>query len=146
MTNDTWGLRTLCYNLVMKRLMLMLSLAGSLLVPVMAMAGPQASQSQCESANGVWLSVPVNGTDHCSLPGGHGLIIDYLLGIVRFLGGLIGLVVILMIIIGGIQYMTAGGNPKAVAAAKGRITGAITALVLYLLMFGILHYLIPGTF
>jgi hypothetical protein len=78
--------------------------------------------------------------------GGHGVIIDFFLSIVRFLGVMVGLVVILMIIIGGIQYITSNGDPNGVKAAKGRITGAITALVLYLLMFGILHYLIPGTF
>ena len=82
----------------------------------------------------------------CDKSGGHGLIIDFLLGITRFLGEIIGIVVILMIIIGGIQYMTAQGNPQGIAAAKGRITSAITALVLYLMMWGILHYLLPGTF
>lgn len=80
----------------------------------------------------------------CGQSGNHGLIFDWLLGITRFLGGLVGLVVMLMLIIAGVQYITAGGNPQGVAAAKKRIGGAVTALVLYILMFGILQWLIPG--
>ena len=115
----------------MKRLMIMLTSLPVLSAPVTALA------AKC---GGVTTSI------NFGCGSGHGVIIDFLLAIVRFLGELIGLVVILMIIIGGIQYIIAQGNPQGVAAAKGRITGAVTALVLYLLMFGILHFLLPGTF
>ena len=127
---ESWFSSGICYNLAMKRLMLMLT-------PSVLLAAPAAFAVKCDN---VTTSINFGCTS------GHGVIIDFLLAILRFMGTLIGLVVILMIIIGGIQYILAQGNPQAVAAAKGRITGAITALVLYLLMFGILHYLIPGTF
>lgn len=115
----------------------MLTLLASFLVfPAVTLAA---------NCDGVKTSVNFDtGGQTCS--GSHGVIIDFLLSIVRFMGELIGLVVILMIIIGGIQYITSNGDPNGVKAAKGRIGGAITALVLYLMMWGILHYLIPGTF
>ena len=96
--------------------------------------------SQAANCRGVNTSIDY-GCDNS-----HGIIIDFLLSIARFLGELIGLVVILMIIIGGIQYITSNGDPNGVKAAKGRIGGAIGALVAYLLMWGILHFLLPGTF
>lgn len=71
-------------------------------------------------------------------------IYDYLAAIIKFLSGIVGLGVVLMLIIGGIQYMTSSGNPQAVAAAKKRIGNALLGLVLFLLMFGILNFIIPG--
>jgi hypothetical protein len=56
----------------------------------------------------------------------------------------VGIVVVGMIIVGGIQYMAAGDNPNAVAAAKQRITNALIALVAFLLTFAFLQWLIPG--
>jgi hypothetical protein len=48
------------------------------------------------------------------------------------------------IIVGGIQYMTAGDNAQAVGAAKQRIINALIALFAYLLAFGFLQWLVPG--
>lgn len=124
-------LASLCYNLAMKRLMLVLTPLAAILAPAAALA------AQCGS---------VKTSIDYGCGSGHGLIIDFALAIVRFLGELVGLVVILMVIIGGIQYITSNGDPNGVKAAKGRIGNAITALVLYLMMWGILHYLLPGTF
>jgi hypothetical protein len=64
--------------------------------------------------------------------------------IIQFLSGAVGLVVVLLIVIGGVQYITSAGDPAGVKAAKSRITNAITGLVLFLLMFAILNFLIPG--
>lgn len=121
----------------MKRVALTLTLLSTL-----AFFPGGASAAECD---GVQTSINYGfGSQSCS--GTHGVIIDFLLSITRFLGVLIGMVVILMIIVGGIQYIISNGDPSGVKAAKGRIGGAVTALVLYLLMWGILHYLLPGTF
>lgn len=63
---------------------------------------------------------------------------------INLLSGLVGVIVVIMVIIGGIQYMTAGGNPQAVATAKKRITNAILAIVALLFMYSFLQWLIPG--
>ena len=57
----------------------------------------------------------------------------------------VGLVVVLMLIIGGIQYLTSFGDATAIKNAKNRITNAIIALMLFLLMYAILSFLLPGT-
>lgn len=77
-------------------------------------------------------------------PAGGGAIVYYLKEILRLVNELVGAIIILVIIIAGIQYMISAGDPTKVKAAKGRLTNAFTALILYMLMFAILNFLIPG--
>ena len=64
--------------------------------------------------------------------------------VVNFLSALVGVVVVVVIVLGGIQYSMAGDNPSAVTAAKQRIINGLIALVAFLLMFSFLQWLIPG--
>lgn len=48
-----------------------------------------------------------------------------------------------MVVIGGFQYMTARGNPSAIGAARGRITNAILGLLLLLGSFTLLQTINP---
>jgi len=64
--------------------------------------------------------------------------------VVDFLAAGVGIIVVSVIIIGGIQYMTAGDNPQAVAAAKQRISNGLIALVAFIFTFAFLQWLIPG--
>lgn len=64
--------------------------------------------------------------------------------IVKVLSGLVGVVVVGMIILGGIQYSMAGDKAEAVSAAKKRIINGVTALVAFLFIFAFLQWLIPG--
>lgn len=57
---------------------------------------------------------------------------------------LVGVVVVMMIIVGGIRYSTAGSNPQAVASAKSHISQALLALAVYLFMFAFLQWIVPG--
>lgn len=60
---------------------------------------------------------------------------------------LAGIVLFIMLITGGIKYITSGGDPKATEGAKNTITYAIGGLVLILLSYLILVILgsITGT-
>ena len=49
-----------------------------------------------------------------------------------------------MIISGGIQYITAGGVPQRLDAARSRIVNAIIALVIFLFLYVILQWFLPG--
>lgn len=71
-------------------------------------------------------------------------ITKFLVTVINFLSALIGIIVIAVIIIAGIQYTTSGGNPQQTAQAKKRIINAITALVAFFFLFAILQWLIPG--
>ncbi len=50
-----------------------------------------------------------------------------------------GIVALLMIILGGIKFLTSGGDPKQVEGARNTLTWAIVGLVLVLLSFFILN-------
>ena len=104
-------------------------------------------QEDCAAKNGVWLSVKVNTKDsNCVLPDANGgVIITYLKLILKFLSGGVGIVILLMLTIAGVQYMTAAGQPEQVRAAKNRIQNAITGLVLFLIAFAVLNLIIPGS-
>lgn len=71
-------------------------------------------------------------------------LINFLKVAINVLSALVGLVVTAMIVLGGIQYASAGGNPNATSAAKKRIFNAIFALIAYLFLFVILEWLLPG--
>ena len=50
--------------------------------------------------------------------------------IVEVVMGIAGLVLFLMLIVGGIKYITAGGEPEALASARKTLTFAIAGIVL----------------
>ena len=69
---------------------------------------------------------------------------EWLVLFVNVLSGMVGVVVVIMIIVGGIQYTASGDDPQAVAKAKGKIYNAVLALVLFIFGFTILQWVIPG--
>lgn len=64
--------------------------------------------------------------------------------LVNFLSAGVGLVVVAMIIMGGIQYSAAGDNSQKVTDAKKRITNALLALLAFIFLFSFVQWLIPG--
>lgn len=83
-------------------------------------------------------SVPCSNLSSCPL------IQNYVDPLVTFLTAVVGVAVVISIIIGGIQYTSSAGDPSKAGAAKDRIRNAIIALVVYILLFGLLNFLIPG--
>ncbi|NBX97324.1 hypothetical protein EBQ81_00465 [bacterium] len=81
-----------------------------------------------------------NKSNSCSL----NPIVDIAFAIFRFLSVGVGLIVIGSIIVAGIQYSASRGNPQATQASIKRITSALIGLVVYIFMFTILNYLVPG--
>lgn len=75
---------------------------------------------------------------------GKNRLMKYITALVRFLSLGVGIIVVIMIIVGGIQYTSSGGDPGAVAAAKSRVFNAIIALLLYIFTIAILNWLVPG--
>lgn len=55
---------------------------------------------------------------------------DYIPNIYNYLVGIVSIVAIIMIMVGGLRYLTAGGNSSAITSAKETIMGAIIGLFL----------------
>ncbi len=83
-------------------------------LPLLLLATPAVAESQ------------VTGTNLSELGG-------ILNRIITFLFGLIGGITIIIIVVGGIRYILAGGDPKATMAAKQTITFALIGLIVVLL-------------
>jgi len=70
-------------------------------------------------------------------------IAQYVSAIYRFGVGIAGILAVVMIMIGGAQYITAGGDAARVTAAKQRINDAIIGLLLSLGVYLILNIINP---
>lgn len=110
---------------------------------------PPTSNVDCTSADedccigqdgkGVRLGIGVE----CSTESDN-VVLAYLVGIINFLALGVGIVATCMIIVGGIEYIIAGGVPQKLEKAKSLITNALIALVTFIFMYAILQWLIPG--
>lgn len=72
------------------------------------------------------------------------LLDKYLNPFVGFLSVIAGVVIVISIIVGGIQYSSAGSDPNKVSAAKKRITNALVSLVAFIFLVAFLQWIIPG--
>ena len=64
--------------------------------------------------------------------------------VVDILTILVGILGVLGIVIVGIQYLTAAGNEEQVRKAKRRLFEIILGILLYVLIYALLRWLLPG--
>ncbi len=84
------------------------------------------------------LEVPIGSTTSVNS------VADYIDTIYQFLVGIAGVTATVMIMLGGWQWIFAGGNESAITSAKERITSAIIGLVLALASYLILFTINPA--
>ncbi len=77
-------------------------------------------------------------------PAGMGPIQDLVFALIRFFSVGVGIAVTLSLIIAGIQYTTAEGNPESSQKAKLRAQQALIGLAIYIFSWSLLQFLIPG--
>ena len=63
---------------------------------------------------------------------------------INIFAGMVGIVVVIGIILGSIQYAASAGDPQAAAKAKGRISNAIIALIAFAFLYFFLQWIVPG--
>jgi hypothetical protein len=68
----------------------------------------------------------------------------YIDPIIRFLNIAVGIVAVIAIVLGGIQYSASRDNPEAVKSARKHILNALLGLVCYFLLYAFLNFIIPG--
>ena len=105
-------------------------------------------------ASGFFVSSPILAaspynpvTDPALTSNGSGsgdFINNYLTPFIKFLSASVGIIVVISIIIGAIQYSSAGGEAQKVAAARNRIKNAILALIVFLFLYAILQWVMPS--
>lgn len=69
---------------------------------------------------------------------------NFIINIINVIIGILGLVAVLVIIYGGIQYMTSAGDGPKVKKAKETILYACIGLIVCVLAFAIVNFVIKG--
>ena len=69
---------------------------------------------------------------------------DSIITIINWVIGILGLVCVIVIIIGGVNYMTSSGDSGKVKKAKDTILYGIIGLVICILAFAIVNFVISG--
>lgn len=77
--------------------------------------------------------------DPTSFAGGE--LADIINAVVPYLFGFLGLIFIFVIIFGGFEFLTSGGNPEKVQAGKNKITYALAGLLIALAAYWIIQIL-----
>jgi hypothetical protein len=57
---------------------------------------------------------------------------------------MVGIVVVISLILGGVEYSSSEGDPQKSAKAKRRIANTLFALIAYFFLFAFLQFLIPN--
>jgi len=78
------------------------------------------------------------------LGGGETDFIESIVGIINILLGLLGLVAVIIILMGGFKWMTAGGNDEKVTEARKLIFSGIIGLAIILSAWAIARFVIDS--
>jgi hypothetical protein len=114
----------------LKTFMLSIFSAGLLVVPVLApavvsaAADPQANV--CSGAGTLSLS----GTSPCQDADASNKVDAIITTVINLFSIIVGIVAVIMIIVGGLKYITSGGDSTAVSTAKNSILYAIIGLII----------------
>ncbi len=95
-----------------------------LLLPSTANALTAADTGLDDAASGTGLNMDLTLSGWVSL-------------IIRGFLGLLATIFIIMIIVGGFQWMTSGGNEKKIESAKGMISNAVIGVVIVVISYAI---------
>lgn len=78
------------------------------------------------------------------LNAGNCRIVHWVVVFINVLSAMVGITVVIMVIIGGIQYSASGDDPQKVQEAKKKISNALLALVAFIFMYAFLQWVVPG--
>lgn len=100
----------------------------------------QLCQSLCSGSN---FDVTGNGSaDQCSAQTSGSSVNNLLIKIVNIASAVVGVIAVIMIIIGGLRYITSGGDTNKVSGAKNTLLYAIIGLVIVALAQLIVHFVL----
>ncbi len=123
--------------------------SGLLLVPAMVLGlsfvvAPSASAQTCDTSDlsiGSGAECAKGNKTPDSLFGADDGIFKTIVNIMLFI---VGAIAVIMLIFGGIRYVTSGGDQNHVTAAKNTILYAIIGIIVALLAFAVVNFVVTG--
>lgn len=82
---------------------------------------------------------------HSADTAGSGGLFNYIKVVLIVFSAAAGLAIVGSLVVAGVQYATAGENSGSISKAKERIVYTLMALVLFLMLFSIVNWLVPGS-
>jgi hypothetical protein len=125
-------------------------LAVFVLVAVPASVSANASIANCTTGNGepgVKTAISVGGSSCVPVGGGSlqgNAIFIYVIAILKVVSALAGIATVGGFVWGGILYITARANAGQVESAKNVMINSVIGLLLFIFMYAILQFLVPG--
>jgi len=114
--------------------------AGLVVVPLAAQAGAlnvyQGTQSNCGGGGGAQTAL-CGATQSDDFP-------TIVKNVINLLLLVIGMIAVIMIIIGGIRYVTSNGDQNQITGAKNTILYAVIGLVVAIMAFAIVNFVITA--
>lgn len=125
-----------------KALCLSLGVFSLLAVPVLvpAIASADILSDVCSGSN---LDTSGNSTD-CDDNGTNAGIDGILRQVIKIFSIIVGFVAVVMIIVGGIKYITSGGEAGNISGAKNTIIYAVIGLIIVALAQVLVHYVLKN--
>lgn len=103
--------------------------ALSLIVPALALAIPAAAMA-ADVSGGKLVPATIEPINN---------IVSVVRGIIKFILVVAFVIAFIMLLVGGIRWITAGGDEKGVAGARNTITAALIGLVVILVAYAIIR-------
>lgn len=104
---------------------------------IVLLAIPQASQA-------IDLQVDIGDKENIEMTGTTALIAEYIKAVYKYALGIVGILATVVLMFGGILWITAGGSSERVANAKSWIIASLTGLALALSSYLILYTINPA--
>jgi hypothetical protein len=109
------------------------------LAPAAYAAAPDLSGSLCQGTN---LDITNNGNQNCNPAGSRNQLQNLLGTVINIFSIVVGVIAVIMIIVGGLRYITSGGDSGKVTSAKTTIIYALIGLVVVAFAQLIVHYVL----
>jgi len=111
-----------------------LVLPSLLMVPVSAQVSEEAKDAACEGLGAVG--------DSCDEANGGSSISSLIASAIGILSFIVGVAAVIVLIIGGLKYITSAGDSNSVASAKSTVLYAVIGLVIAILAQGIVQFVL----
>jgi len=133
-----------------KRILLTVAAVAVMGVPALVPAVASADSTSISGGLkcGSNLNLQTNGNANCSIQDTTSDFSSLLQKAINIFSIIVGVIAVIMIIVGGLKYITSGGESSNVSGAKNTIIYAIIGLVVVALAQFIVHFVLnntPGT-